>query len=367
VDPRSGRQRRFELAWGDHGANACLWVRGWSPAELHELAQPGTAQLSQRLAVLPAELVEAADDLHSLQPVAGSFVLEGDAVCFVPRFPFVDGVSYTLLVDPGSARPEAWTILRPQRAQAPTTNVAAIYPTTVAVPVNLLKLYVQFSAPMSEGWAARAIQVLRADTREALQDVFVAMEPELWDPDRQRLTLLLDPGRIKRGLVPNAEAGYPLVEGTDVVVRLNAAFHDAAGRPLREAVERRYRVGPALRARIDPWAWKLSSPAAGTRGRLDVVFDRPLDHALLQHCLSVTDLAGVVVPGRFLVGLEERSVAFEPDTRWQRGRYILRTDPLLEDLAGNSVVRVFDRDLTRPDDDPGDGTMVAMDFTCEPA
>jgi hypothetical protein len=218
---------------------------------LRELAQLSPAQLAQRLVVFPAELIDAGYDLRMLQPVAGSFVVQGDAACFVPRFPFVAGVSYALVVDPGSASPEVRTILRPERAQVPTTHVVAIYPTTASVPVNLLKLYVHFSAPMSEGRAARAIQVFRADSGEPLQDVFVAMEPELWDPDRQRLTLLLDPGRIKRGLVPNAEAGYPLVEGADIVIRVDATIHDAGGRPLREAAERRYRVGPELRARID--------------------------------------------------------------------------------------------------------------------
>ena len=66
---------------------------------------------------------------------------------------------------------------------------------------------------MSEGFAARGVQVLRADSGQPLQGVFLTMDPELWDPERRRLTLLLDPGRIKRGLVPNLEAGYPLNEG----------------------------------------------------------------------------------------------------------------------------------------------------------
>ena len=30
------------------------------------------------------------------------------------------------------------------------------------------------------------------------------------------------------------------------------------------------------------------------------------------------------------------------------------SSPMLEDLAGNSVRRVFDRDLTRPEDEPRD-------------
>ena len=33
---------------------------------------------------------------------------------------------------------------------------------------------------MSEGWAAQAVRVLRADNDEPLEGVFLAMEPELF-------------------------------------------------------------------------------------------------------------------------------------------------------------------------------------------
>ena len=41
-------------------------------------------------------------------------------------------------------------------------------------------IYVHFSSPMSEGWAARAVRVLRAANDAPLEGVFLAMEPELF-------------------------------------------------------------------------------------------------------------------------------------------------------------------------------------------
>jgi hypothetical protein len=41
---------------------------------------------------------------------------------------------------------------------------------------------------------------------------------------------------------------------------------------------------------------------------------------------------------------------------------MLVVDPALEDLAGNSVSRVFDRDLTRPVDAPRDARPVTLTF-----
>jgi hypothetical protein len=188
------------------------------------------------------------------------------------------------------------------------------------------------------------------------------MEPELWDPDRRRLTLLLDPGRIKRGLAPHEEAGYPLAEGVPVVISIDAGFRDGAGRPLRAGSERRYDVGPAVRSRIDPRGWTCVHPTVGSKEPLTVAFDRPLDHAMLGHCLSVVDMAEGALHGRGSTGAEERSWIFEPDSTWRDVRYQLVVDPRLEDLAGNSLVRVFDRDLTRAEDAPSESRRIAIDL-----
>jgi hypothetical protein len=41
-------------------------------------------------------------------------------------------------------------------------------------------------------------------------------------------------------------------------------------------------------------------------------------------------------------------------------------NPRLEDLAGNSLTRVFDRDLTRAGDDPIAARPSVVAFTCSP-
>lgn len=327
------------------------------------------AKLSRRLAVLPSELVEAGVDFRTIQPLAGRFEIGQDAICFVPRFPFMDGLSYSLLIDAAlEERPidclEVWTIHRPAPEGKPTTGVIAIYPSTDELPVNQLKLYVHFSSPMSEGWAARAVHVRRADNYEPIDGVFLAMEPELWDRERRRLTLLLDPGRIKRGLVPNAEAGYPLIEGVPVIVTIDTEFRDAAGRPLRSGVEQRYEISPPVRARVNPTDWRFHCPTVGCMDLLTVEFARPLDQALLEHSLWVHDAAGEALAGEGSVGPGERSWRFEPRSPWVKGRHLVIVDPRLEDLAGNSLIRVFDRDLTQAEDAPADARPVAVEFTC---
>ncbi len=365
------RVRELELAWSEHEGHSCLRVRGWTEAEFRELGGLAAAKLGRRLAVLPSELVEAGAAMRGLQPVAGHFEVDRDAICFLPRFPFLDGMSYSLLVysPPETGRedpPEVWAIQRPVTEGAPTTEVVAIYPTADELPVNQLKLYIHFSAPMSEGWAARAVQVRRADNDEPLEGVFLAMEPELWDRERRRLTLLFDPARIKRGLVPHEEAGYPLIEGVPIVVTIDAKFRDAAGRPMRAGAERRYEIGPLLRVRVNPADWRYHYPTAGSTDPLTVEFDRPLDHALLEHSLWVNNAAGGARAGVGSVGPAERVWQFAPQSPWGEERHVVMVDSRLEDLAGNSIIRVFDRDLMRTEDAPTDARHVAIDFTCAP-
>ena len=51
-----------------------------------------------------------------------------------------------------------------------------------------------------------------------------------------------------------------------------------------------------------------------------------------------------------------------PREPWAPGTHQLNVDPVLEDLAGNSVSRVFDRDLARAGDAPQPVVPVAVPF-----
>jgi len=308
------------------------------------------------MALLPSEFVGRAD---GWQPLAGSFHEQDGDAWFAPRFPLVAGLSYSLLID----GVEVARVEVPALPLTPTTEVLSIHPTAGELPLNLLRIYVSFSASMSEGYAARAVSVRRVDTGERLDGVLLQMEPELWNSSRQRLTLLLEPGRIKRGLVPNAEAGYPLTEGVQVAVVVDSSFRDATGAPLLAPAERRYRIGPAIRARVDPFAWRLTVPAVGSEAALVAAGDRPLDRAILQRCVVVFDTDTAPVPGEVSVEQGDRAWRFEPSSPWKAGRHTLRVDARLEDVAGNSVRRVFDRDLDLPEDEPLDIDHVNVPFT----
>jgi hypothetical protein len=289
--------------------------------------------------------------------MAGRVVRTDDHLCFVPRFPFVEGTAYAVVVDGVVAA----VLTRPRPDRPATTQLLEIRPSAAEVPRNLLRLYLRFSAPMAEGCVAAQVRLLD-ESGIPMAGALLALEHELWDPDRRRLTVLLDPARIKRGLVGQRQAGYPLEAGTSVRLAVGAGFLDARGACLRAGGERRYHVGPDERRRVEPERWTVAAPASHTTGPLAVAFDRPLDFGLLSDCLDVLGPDGRSVAGTATVGPEERSWLLTPGRPWASGAHRLVVDSVLEDLAGNSVARVFDRDLERPEDAPRADRSVTVTF-----
>jgi hypothetical protein len=328
-----------EVSWSRCDGGDCVRLTGLS-ADAGVHVRPGTAI--------------AAD---GLPPMAGRLVRDGADVCFVPRFAFLDGTAYTVSVDGAIAA----TLVRARPGRMATTEVAGIHPTSAEVPRNLLRLYVWFSAPMSEGYAAGHLR-LADDHGGTIAGALLPGEHELWDASRRRLTVLLDPARIKRGLPGHQNSGYPLRSGEPFRLAVAGGFRDAQGLPLRAGTQRRYQVGDDERRHVDPRSWVLTVPRAGTFEPVQVAFGRPLDHGLLARCLLVTGPGGEPTQGAPQTGAEERSWQLTPRRAWAPGTHQLTVDPLLEDLAGNSVSRVFDRDVTRPEDQPRPPRPVTLTF-----
>jgi hypothetical protein len=300
---------------------------------------------------------DAGVDAARRQSMGGRTARDGRDVCFVPTFPFVDGTPYTVSIDGVRAA----VLVRPRVERAATTEVVDIRPSTLEVPRNLLRFSITFSAPMREGGGAANVRLLDDGDAE-IEHVLLPVEYELWDPPRRRLKVLLDPARIKRGLLGHRQLGYPLEIGASFRLVVDRAWRDARGEPLRQGATRRYLVGPDERRLVAPARWAISEPTAATLEPVHVSFDRPLDHRLVASCLQVVGPDGEPIDGTPRVGRSEQSWSLGPSRPWRAGRHLLVVDPTLEDLAGNSVARVFDRELACSDDDQGPPRMVGVAF-----
>jgi hypothetical protein len=201
---------------------------------------------------------------------------------------------------------------------------------------------------MSLGEAYRRVHLID-EAGEVVPDAFlvVAGEAELWDPERRRLTLLFDPGRIKRGLRPNEEAGLPLHEGRTFRLVVDSAWQDAHGRPLQRGFEKRFTVTPADRSLPRTQDWQLLPPS-GQGAAVSLRFPEPLDHALLERLLVVRRADGRAVAGTTTVTDQETLWRFTPSQPWTSGPHYIEVGTDLEDLAGNNLRDLFDVDRSAP-------------------
>ncbi len=274
----------------------------------------------------------------------GTYTVAGAALTFRPRWPIAPGMHVRAVFHlPGAAPVEA-AFDTPKSPAAAATRIARVYPSTDLLPSNTLKLYIYFSAAMRRGEAWQHIRLLDSQG-VAVKLPFLEIDQELWDPANTRLTVLFDPGRIKRGLVPLSESGPNLEEGQRYTLFIGHDWPDAMGTPLAADFTKQFRVAAAERTPVDPAQWRISPPTPGTADALIVDFPRPLDYALLQHTIAIDSLHSGGVKGKVEVARGETQWRFTPETPWQPGEYRLTVNTMLEDLAGNRVGRAFDVDL----------------------
>jgi hypothetical protein len=280
-------------------------------------------------------------------------------VRFIPHFPFEPGVLFCAIFDPQQlGRPELPEVLTlefslPREMSAARTEVKRVFPSCDSLPENLLRLYVCFSGPMQRGRVGEQITLLGSDGEPA-PDALYRPPIELWDRSMMHLTILLDPGRIKRRVGPNRVLGPPLKAGQEYTLAIGSGMVDSSGRLLRESFHKSFFVTEAVREPIAVEKWKILPPATKSRQPLELMFPKPLDWALLRHAISIASGDGQPIEGRIGVDQGETRWSFTPKSSWTSGPYCVRVAPGLEDVCGNSLQGAFDRPLRPP-----------LDLACE--
>ena len=279
--------------------------------------------------------------------ILGDYRVEGDTLRFRPMFPFDPGREYVVRLDVYS-QPIVTTVSLPARDIAPTTVVIEIYPTSETLPENQLKLYIHFSAPMAGGDGLRFVKLLDENGDEVV-DPFLPLGNAFWARDYRRYTVFFDPGRVKRGILPNEQMGRPILDGHGYTLVIDSEWRDAEGVPLAAPYRKEFVTGPPDETPIDPKAWTIHPPWAGTREPLVVDFTEPLDRAVLVRALALEDVDGEVE-----ITHNETRWVFTPALDWIAGSYELIALAVLEDLAGNQIGKPFEVDIFERIDSPDD-------------
>ena len=229
---------------------------------------------------------------------------------------------------------------------ADTTKILICPPDEMELPANHLKFYIHFSRPMrpTESWEHFSLKDL--STGELVPRPFRHID--LWDEQNRRLTLWFHPGRQKTGVNLNEDLGGILIAGHNYQLLIDPEWKTQTGRPLDLSVKKKYAftVIDADHKQPNPNKWELTPPTADTIEPLIISFGEMLDFATAGKAITTCSSNETLIEFSQQADWDGTRVKIFPSKPWAAGDYTIAINPRLEDLAGNSLERPFEVDLS---------------------
>jgi hypothetical protein len=218
------------------------------------------------------------------------------------------------------------------RHAAAGAHAVAIRPATHWLPANILRFYKHFSEPAEVAFERSELQSVTAEGL-LVSDAFLLLNDELWSPDGRRLTVFMEPGRIKRGMGPDPTHESALIPGRSY--RLDVR---TGGRVLSKVFDV---LPPAMEPLLET-DWQVRGPPVRSRRPLKVAFDRVMDDAIVAQEVQVQGADGLRLPGVQALSDDGRRLVFHPDNRWEDAEHRLVFSRRFEDVCGNRFDEALD-------------------------
>jgi hypothetical protein len=176
---------------------------------------------------------------------------------------------------------------------------------------------------------------------ENITGVFYENQYELWDINRTKVTLIIDPGRVKTGLSANRLMGRAFVEGEEYTLTVDSLLLDFNDQQLARSFSKTFVAVKEDRTPPRVELWHYNVPKSKSKQKLVIDFNDKIDHISAQTLIRIT-YKGKTVEGEILLKNQEQQSVFEPKKQWKKGTYKIKVSPSLEDIATNSMNQVFD-------------------------
>ena len=214
-----------------------------------------------------------------------------------------------------------------------------IEPAVAVVPANHLKFYLHFPEPMERGDVFRFLRLIEIDGegREVAEVPEPFREVELWDETFTRMTLWFHPERQKPGVNLNVEIGPVLEEGKRYRLEISSEWKTESGDKVPNASAHEFSAGSVDVKQPQPGNWEIFEISGMHVVGVDTIETLDPESAKKRVRATVDGVSAAVLQKGNLLLVEV------PRVGWKTGRIVV--DPLLEDLAGNSVARPFNLDL----------------------
>ena len=294
-----------------------------------------------------AVFVKNKSDNYETNPIHGNHKEVDSFLIFKPFYPFEKRIQYVVRIrDDNSNSNYSFTSFQIGIKEIDEeAKVLNIFPSASQLPENLLRFYIYFNTPMKKGQALKYIKLIDRNGNVD-NHAFMGFKQELWSSDGTRLTLLFDPGRIKRGVSGNMSSGPALIEGNHYKLSISGEWQDVNGQQLTSNTTKEFLVDKGYRHKIKTSDWRLEIPNLNSRDTLILNFNRIMDHALIQSMITLKNIENNDIEGFWEILENEQQIRFISERKWQKGNYQIIIDSRLEDVAGNNLQNLLDHNKT---------------------
>ncbi len=299
---------------------------------------------STKPTVYKGQLLES--ELQRSTPILGKTDLSKKSVRFIPLIPFTWEQEYTVIYN---------NVLDYFKINIPEDykqlSVEAVYPSAKELPSNLLKWHIQFSKPINQVNVYNHLYFVD-HSGDTLSRAILPLENALISEDQRLLTVWIDPGRQKRGLIPNQQLGPVFEEGKEYFLIVTKNLKDQEGIPMKQNRVHKFTIIKADREQPNIDLWKIHTPLVDTISDLTIDLKESIDYSSALSRITIMNSEKKEIYGDVKLIDNESILVFKPQYAWKKGHYQILIDPRIEDLAGNSLTRLFDSEIkdTLPED-----------------
>jgi len=167
---------------------------------------------------------------------------------------------------------------------------------------------------------------------------------ELWDSEQRQLTLILDPARVKTGLVAHESLGRAIKPNQQYQLVVEKA-EDIYGNLMEEFVIKDFFVTKADIEMPNQENWDFTTPKTNIRSPLTIDFSQILDYQSINNSIQLINGERQIVSGTIEITNNETRWEFYPLKKWKKGTYSIMINSRLEDPAGNNMNGLFDHKI----------------------